>query len=426
MAYIEQPGFLDTLIGQGLQTFQQFRGYRDQRRDKKRADERAEQQDAFQQFKLASDVGDVNQAQSALNNLAKFAPGLKGVKLSEDDRMFKDRVRKMPDEDLDISPFQVPGGLPTGPIKIKGKKSLSDEDKTRAGLPTELDLKKRKLDTATVDSALANLPATQQAERLRAIQPILEDASSRFIAGPIIKAFADPKTRGRIDPSKLDALAEGAMQQFVGEQQGKAEGGLTPADVDQARSYFRRAALDEFRRQQDQDIKRLAALPSSSFGGNPAQMVNALNGLARTKQDDAQTAQRAAEGMLKNDTFLGMALALPPGSRNTEMQAKVDAYNTKLSEAQALNQQSNQLQSAASAHGAGMIGTDEAQQYLRGFISQATPGGPGQGPTPLPIGGANIRKETSDAQAAIAQAKTPAAKARIRAAFKQRTGQDLP
>lgn len=362
------PSFWDHL-SQGY-----IRGESNAKEEQARQDRLKQQalQNQMALFQHAAQYGSVADMQKAAGGI----PGMEGMSFAERPEQLRSRILAAPPgQGASEQLIQTGGGFGSQLIlpNIKGQDKFTDDQRRTAGLPTalqkrqetvtgqELDLKEK-----TTKDAIQNFDRDKQMERMTKLEPVLKDAATRFIAGPI------NKMGGQLKREQLPQLAEMAFQNFIADSQGKPYGNMTPEDAQQAKAYFDQAVNEAYNAQLKREIDRLRALPASAFGSgdfNPSTMVNALNNLTRTKQNEL-------DDMLNRNPLLKNLQMIPP-ARWTPEQAKM------MEPIQRLRTDVSTLGQAAAGFAGGSVTVERAQELLNTFAGSVGSGVPkGEGMAP--------------------------------------------
>src|SRR5688572_28339625 len=185
------------------------------------------------------------------------------------------------------------------------------------------------------EAALAKLPTKQEFAQIRNAKadPILKEAGDRYVDQEVLR------TGGRINPSQASQLAQRAYQQYVKDYQAAGLGTLTPAQLNNAQSYFASRAIDILTRQRQQDISAQAA----SGGGVRSQdrMFQQLTSLMENNRKTISDFLRANPGA-------ELMAAKPDSEVPPAFKGMVTRYRRLMA-------RENQLQEAQSSLAAGII-----------------------------------------------------------------------
>ena len=446
MPYVERPGWLTEIINNALGTYQQFRGAKENRLER----ERAENQREFDRKKSRADAA-ANLATTGQIGLpeqqAAFDELIPGIKLSGETPMqSRSRILKMP-EKTSLIPRLAKAPMfgetqrePTASIgqttEIPGRDSVSDEQLKIAGLETSTEKRAKRLQSTIVDiqsdalngqlptsEAAAGLAGVmtasgEQLKKLTSYMPVLDKAASQFVGGVI------NKYGGRINPKRMDKLVNEAYNEFVTTSTVKI-----PQEMDMtARAYFSRAMRDEYMEQLKLDVDRLAAQARyASVGSDPHQIFSAIDQSVRTQATILNNAvvDRGKMSTGLNGQMMQYYMNMPEDSVKAVAPQMVEPIrrareaDTKIQTGRIQLQQSiNQRNTEAARLGFPPITNeelanpgDDASTSPTGIASPAAPSNPSD----------RIHAQATEA---LSQAKTEGIRKAILADYKKITGKD--
>lgn len=375
MPAIFNPSFWDYLAQAGSQGITSYGQSKDSA-EQSAARKRAEALQALQFTMNLENQGMVpfTQVNDQIKSNEAALPWLKNVQMNAPSAGgLNAQISNTPDRNIAIPVPNTAGGFGATQVKQSGMDQFTDAQRARANLPTRDQVQKSRLDLTKanldIKGGVFNLERGQHdaayadsmepVKRLTELQPVLKNAAERYVAKQI------NLSGGRLDPKKLDALAQNGFVDFAADKTNTQLLQMQPDQQVLARSYFDEAVRDAFVGQMDRDLrKQIAAIQASGRDGNslPA-MINALSGV----------------GSKLEVTAKNMEAKLPPGTLAVQGYAPetlTETQKSMLANIEAIRQQSQMFTRAAAGVGSGVVTPIQAQQLLAQYAagSQDTPG----------------------------------------------------